>query len=166
MPNNAPGTTDGPTRSTCVAGWISCVGEAVQICTSASYPDSIERKSMPNTPHKGRTGAGDIANFGQVWRMVKVMSPSSMERLIVIMDFYGAMVCWYSFASIPTKRQEHQETHKNEDGKPDPDSLLGKLMKARSFIVWSKLSPLSWYVLVHVARTTWTKGLERHALGW
>lgn len=25
--------------------------------------------------------------------------------------------------------QEHQETHKNEDGKPDPDSLLGKLMK-------------------------------------
>lgn len=25
--------------------------------------------------------------------------------------------------------QEHHETHKNEDGKPDPDSLLGKLMK-------------------------------------
>jgi hypothetical protein len=77
---------------------------------------------------------------------------------------YGFL--WYAGIPLPLSRQEHHETHKNEDGKPDPDSLLGKLMKARSFDQFrlEKLSALSW--LVHVARTTWTKGLERHALGW
>ena len=97
----APGTTDGRTRSTCIAGWKSCVGQGVQICTSVCHPDSIERKSMLYTPHKGRTDAGDIAIFGQFWTMAKVMSLSSVERLIA-MDFYGMLVflCLYPARNI------------------------------------------------------------------